>query len=109
MRLLDLVEQDQAERAFTDRVGQFAARIIANIAGRRPDRALVSMFRRKLAHVESDILDQAGWHTANDLDLPDNISLLFLPPYSPELNLPKALVETTKPASYMSLMAGAAS
>ena len=32
------------------------------------------------------ILDQAGWHTANDLDLPDNISLLFLPPYSPELN-----------------------
>jgi transposase len=32
------------------------------------------------------ILDQAGWHTARDLDLPDNISLLFLPPYSPELN-----------------------
>jgi len=25
-------------------------------------------------------------YTANDLDLPDNISLLFLPPYSPELN-----------------------
>jgi hypothetical protein len=32
------------------------------------------------------ILDQAGWHKAHDLDLPDNISLLFLPPYSPELN-----------------------
>jgi transposase len=32
------------------------------------------------------ILDQAGWHTANDLDLPDNIPLLFLPPHSPELN-----------------------
>ncbi len=32
------------------------------------------------------ILDQAGWHTTHDLDLPDNISLLFLPPYSPELN-----------------------
>ena len=32
------------------------------------------------------ILDQAGRHTTNDLDLPDNISLLFLPPYSPELN-----------------------
>jgi transposase len=32
------------------------------------------------------ILDQAGWHVAHDLDLPDNISLLFLPPYSPELN-----------------------
>ena len=32
------------------------------------------------------ILDQAGWHTAHELKLPDNISLLFLPPYSPELN-----------------------
>ena len=32
------------------------------------------------------ILDQAGWHTANDLDLPNNISVLFLTPYSPELN-----------------------
>ncbi len=32
------------------------------------------------------ILDQAGWHTAHELHLPDNISLLFLPPYSPELN-----------------------
>jgi len=32
------------------------------------------------------ILDRAGWHVAHDLDPPDNISLLFLPPYSPELN-----------------------
>jgi len=32
------------------------------------------------------VLDRAGWHVAHGLDLPDNISLLFLPPYSPELN-----------------------
>jgi hypothetical protein len=32
------------------------------------------------------ILDRAKWHVAHDLDVPDNISLLFLPPYSPELN-----------------------
>jgi transposase len=32
------------------------------------------------------ILDQAGWHKAKDLKLPPNISLMFLPPYSPELN-----------------------
>lgn len=32
-------------------------------------------------------LDGAGWHqTGERLRLPDNISLLFLPPYSPELN-----------------------
>lgn len=32
------------------------------------------------------ILDQAGWHKTHDPDLPDNIRLLFLKPYSPELN-----------------------
>jgi transposase len=32
------------------------------------------------------ILDQAGWHKARTLNLPDNITILFLPPYSPELN-----------------------
>jgi hypothetical protein len=32
------------------------------------------------------ILDQAGWHGAKDLRTPGNISLLPLPPRSPELN-----------------------
>jgi hypothetical protein len=32
------------------------------------------------------ILDQAGWHGAKDLRVPSNISLLPLPPRSPELN-----------------------
>ena len=32
------------------------------------------------------ILDQAGWHGAKDLKAPSNISLLPLPPRSPELN-----------------------
>ena len=32
------------------------------------------------------ILDQAGWHGAKDLKAPGNISLLPLPPRSPELN-----------------------
>ena len=32
------------------------------------------------------VLDQAGWHVAQDLQLPANITLLPLPPYSPELN-----------------------
>ena len=31
-------------------------------------------------------LDQAGWHGANALKAPDCITLLPLPPYSPELN-----------------------
>jgi len=32
------------------------------------------------------ILDQAGWHVSNDLHVPANITLLFLPPRSPQLN-----------------------
>jgi hypothetical protein len=32
------------------------------------------------------VLDQAAWHTTEKLRLPDNLSLLPLPPKSPELN-----------------------
>ena len=31
------------------------------------------------------VLDNAGWHGPEDLAVPDGISLVFLPPYSPEL------------------------
>ena len=32
------------------------------------------------------VLDGAGWHNSRDLAVPANITLLTLPPYSPELN-----------------------
>jgi transposase len=32
------------------------------------------------------VLDQAGWHSSKGLKIPPNIELIFLPPYSPELN-----------------------
>jgi putative transposase len=32
------------------------------------------------------IVDQAGWHMSPKLNIPDNITLLSLPPRSPELN-----------------------
>jgi transposase len=32
------------------------------------------------------IVDGATWHSAEDLEIPLNITLYFLPPYSPELN-----------------------
>ena len=32
------------------------------------------------------ILDQAGWHMSNRLNLPANITLMLLPPKCPELN-----------------------
>lgn len=32
------------------------------------------------------IMDQAGWHRSKQLKMPDGITGLLLPPYSPELN-----------------------
>lgn len=32
------------------------------------------------------VMDGAGSHIAKDLQIPDNISIIHLPPYSPELN-----------------------
>jgi transposase len=32
------------------------------------------------------VMDQASWHKSNTLVVPDNIKLIYLPPYSPELN-----------------------
>ena len=45
-------------------------------------------FSRQLAADEHAVmvLDQAGWHGANDLRVPPNVTLVRLPPYSPELN-----------------------
>ena len=32
------------------------------------------------------IMDQAGWHSSKNLQVPNNIQIEFMPPYSPELN-----------------------
>ena len=32
------------------------------------------------------VMDKAGWHKAKDLKVPKNMRIIFLPPYSPELN-----------------------
>ena len=32
------------------------------------------------------LLDGAGWHIADDITVPANVSLIFLPPYAPKLN-----------------------
>lgn len=31
------------------------------------------------------VLDRAGWHTSRELVIPEGLHLIFLPPYSPEL------------------------
>lgn len=47
--------------------------LFAREAGAGPDRIILL------------VLDNAGWHTASGLAVPDGIRLVYLPPYTPEL------------------------
>lgn len=52
---------------------------------------MMSMFLDHLSKVLGErrgilIMDQAGWHVSEKVHVPDNIKIVFLPPYSPELN-----------------------
>ncbi len=55
------------------------------------DTEIMSIF---LAHITQEFagdfcllfMDGAGWHKAKELKVPKSMKLLFLPPYSPELN-----------------------
>lgn len=42
------------------------------------------------------MLDNGAFHKSKALQIPDNISLIFLPPYSPELNPAERIWETFK-------------
>ena len=50
--------------------------------------ALLDGFSKAPAADEHAVMaaDQAGWHTALALAVADNVTLVLLPPYSPELN-----------------------
>ena len=55
------------------------------------DSAAMSIFLYEIGKRHSDkiilmFMDQAGWHRANDLKIPKNIKLIWLPACSPELN-----------------------
>ena len=42
------------------------------------------------------VMDQAGWHIAGDLLVPQNMRIVLLPPYSPELNPAEHVWETLR-------------
>jgi len=47
------------------------------------------------------VMDRAGWHVSRGLQVPPNISVVLLPPYSPELN-PVELVWLYLKSHYLS-------
>lgn len=61
----------------------------------------MSLFLEEVAQRHEDefvfmVMDQAGWHLAGDLIVPNNMRLMFLPPYSPELNPAEHLWEALR-------------
>jgi hypothetical protein len=55
------------------------------------DTAMMNLFLAQVAVDFADYfivmqVDQAGWHRAKELHVPENIRLIFQPAYSPEVN-----------------------
>lgn len=65
----------------------------------------MSLFLGEVASRHQDefilmVMDQAGWHLAGRLVVPDNMRLVFLPPYSPELNPAEHLWKALREACF---------
>lgn len=57
----------------------------------RADTETMNIFLETLSHQQFNeriilCMDKAGWHTTEQLRIPHNIIIWYLPPYSPELN-----------------------
>jgi len=55
------------------------------------DTACMQIFMNEVAARHSSalivmVMDGAGWHRSKELKTPDNMRILYLPPYAPELN-----------------------
>ena len=51
------------------------------------------------------VMDQAGWHIAADLVVPANMRLVYLPPYSPELNPAEHLWDSLRECHFANTVA----
>ena len=75
VRLLDLVEQDDAVRPAPHRFGELAALFVADVAGRGADQARDGVLLHVLGHVDADhgvlVVEQALGQRAADLGLAD--------------------------------------
>ena len=64
---------------------------IDSLIAPRADTEIMAIFLQQVAERFAEefiimFMDKASWHTAGKLKVPENMKLLFLPPYSPQLN-----------------------
>ena len=77
----------------------------AALIGGRANSQMMSLHLEEIAaHIPKGkhgvvVIDQAGWHRSKELRKPKNISILHLPPYSPELNPQENVWEVIKDRS----------
>src|SRR5207245_7844105 len=69
------------------------------------DTAMMNLFLTHVSHTFSTYflviqLDQAGWHSAKDLVIPENIRLIPQPAYSPELNPVEHILEEIREKAF---------
>jgi transposase len=74
----------------------------------KADTAMMNLFLEHVAKTFADSfivmqVDRAGWHHAKDLQVPENIRLIFQPPYSPELNPAEHLWEHLREKKFANL------
>ena len=66
--------------------GNFDSLVLPHVNGSCMALFLAEMSRRYPNDNIVMVLDGAGWHKNKSMPIPDNVRLLSLPPYSPELN-----------------------
>lgn len=66
--------------------GRFDSLVLPHVNGACMELFLDEIGRRYPQENIIMVVDGAGWHRNHSMRLPPNLQLLFLPPYSPELN-----------------------
>ena len=71
----------------------------------------MSIFLASVAERHADefivmVMDRAGWHIAGGLVVPQNMRLVYLPPYSPELNPAEHLWESLRERHFANTVSG---
>jgi len=65
--------------------------IVDSLIAPYADKTVMGIFLNQVAERFKDefiimFMDKAAWHTTEKLQIPENMAILFLPPYSPQLN-----------------------